>query len=62
MPDESSLVSINECASAKPYLFLQLLGRQWPAAIVLVMGLERFLFVVYPLWFRVIRVRYVSSR
>ncbi|KAH7729261.1 hypothetical protein AAVH_02736 [Aphelenchoides avenae] len=57
IPEDAHYVSISDCSVAKPYLFLMLLGRQWSSAIVLVMGLERFLFVVYPLWFRVIRVR-----
>uniref|UniRef100_A0A914DTW1 G-protein coupled receptors family 1 profile domain-containing protein n=1 Tax=Acrobeloides nanus TaxID=290746 RepID=A0A914DTW1_9BILA len=51
------LVPVQKCTSDKPYSFFILLSRQWTAMLTLVMGLERFLFVAYPLWFKVVRVR-----
>lgn len=50
-------ISVSKCTSDKPYSFFILLSRQWTAMLTLVMGLERFLFVAYPLWFKVVRVR-----
>lgn len=32
------------------------MARQWIAVLALIVGIERFLFVAYPLWFKVIRV------
>uniref|UniRef100_A0AC34REA7 G-protein coupled receptors family 1 profile domain-containing protein n=1 Tax=Panagrolaimus sp. JU765 TaxID=591449 RepID=A0AC34REA7_9BILA len=54
---EMHMVKVNDCAVYKPFLFFILLARQWISMIMLVMGLERLLFVCYPLWFRAIRVR-----
>ncbi|KAL3123077.1 hypothetical protein niasHT_006105 [Heterodera trifolii] len=44
------------CTAQRPYLFLTLIARQWAALLVLFMGLERLLFVLYPLWLRSIRM------
>ncbi|KAL3121153.1 hypothetical protein niasHT_006058 [Heterodera trifolii] len=45
------------CTAQRPYLFLTLIARQWAALLVLFMGLERLLFVLYPLWLRSIRMK-----
>uniref|UniRef100_A0A914IB29 G-protein coupled receptors family 1 profile domain-containing protein n=1 Tax=Globodera rostochiensis TaxID=31243 RepID=A0A914IB29_GLORO len=44
------------CTEQRPYLFVTLIARQWAALLVLFMGLERLLFVRYPLWIRSIRI------
>ncbi|KAE9553619.1 hypothetical protein FO519_003164 [Halicephalobus sp. NKZ332] len=55
--NDDHFVRINDCAVYKPFLFLILLSRQWISMIMLVVGLERLLYICYPLWFRAIRVR-----
>ncbi|CAK5046561.1 unnamed protein product [Meloidogyne enterolobii] len=49
--------TVTDCNNKKPHLFLLLACRQWAAVLVFIMGLERVLFLCYPLWFRSIRVR-----
>uniref|UniRef100_A0A183CKN9 G_PROTEIN_RECEP_F1_2 domain-containing protein n=1 Tax=Globodera pallida TaxID=36090 RepID=A0A183CKN9_GLOPA len=44
------------CTEQRPYLFITLIARQWAALLVLFMGLERLLFVRYPLWLRSIQI------
>ncbi|KAL7078609.1 hypothetical protein ACQ4LE_002316 [Meloidogyne hapla] len=48
--------TVTDCNNKKPHLFLLLVCRQWAAILVFIMGLERVLFLCYPLWFRSIRV------
>ncbi|CAD5220454.1 unnamed protein product [Bursaphelenchus okinawaensis] len=56
-PPQFEYVSISTCASNKPQLFFLQIGRQWRSVIILIMGVERYLFITYPLWFKVVRVR-----
>ncbi|KAI6175464.1 hypothetical protein M3Y97_00691800 [Aphelenchoides bicaudatus] len=56
-PPRAMFVSISECVIFRPYLFLISMSRQWIAVLALIVGLERFLFICYPLWFKVVRVR-----
>lgn len=44
-------ISVSECGTNKPYLFILLIGRQWRSIIILITGFERFLFVIYSFWF-----------
>lgn len=50
--------TVADCVAQRPYLFIVLACRQWAALLVFIMGLERLLFVCYPLWFRSIRIRF----
>ncbi|KAI6180891.1 hypothetical protein M3Y98_00770100 [Aphelenchoides besseyi] len=56
-PPEVQFIPVSSCIIYRPYLFLFLMARQFGACIVFVIGLERFLFIRYPLWFKVVRVR-----
>ncbi|KAI6218643.1 hypothetical protein M3Y99_01696400 [Aphelenchoides fujianensis] len=56
-PPDVQFISVSNCIVYRPYLFLFLMARQWGGLVALIMGLERFLFICYPLWFKVVRVR-----
>ncbi|CAD5226928.1 unnamed protein product [Bursaphelenchus xylophilus] len=56
-PPEMMFVSVSTCVANKPHLFILQTARQWTAVLVMIMGIERYLFITYPLWFKVVRVR-----
>lgn len=50
-------VSIRDCSENRSYAYLVIACRQWGAQVIMIMGLERYLFMRYPLWFKTIRLR-----
>src|SRR4051812_5408896 len=50
-------VTISDCSNNKVYLYAIIACRQWGSHIILTIGVERLLFMRYPLWFKSIRVQ-----